>query len=84
MQRLGHGAEIRNGARRERSRDRNRIGGLIGIQMIEPRAGRRRRQRSPNRGRVEATLMQRARLQLLQQRPDLVAGDIGSDRFLAA
>ena len=84
MQRLGHGAEIRHRAGRERGRDRDRIGGLVGIQPIEPRAGRRRRQRSPDRGRVEAALVQRAGLELLQQRPHLVARHIGGERLFAA
>ena len=38
-------------------------------------------QRSPDRGRMEAALVQRAGLELLQQRPDFVTCHIGCDRL---
>ena len=43
MQRFGHGTEIGDGTGRQRGRNRDGVGGLFRIEMIEPRAGRRRR-----------------------------------------
>ena len=78
VERLRHAAEVGDQPRRQRSADRDGILRRVGIEAVQAGAGRGRRDRAQHCRRMEAALVQRAGLQLLQQRPDLVAGHIGA------
>ena len=57
---------------------------LLGIELAQSRAGRSRRERAHDCGRVKAALVEAPRLQRGDLRPKLIARDIGRKRLAAA
>ena len=83
MERLRHRAEIGHDAARLRGRQRDRHGGLLGVEPAQRGASSAGADRTENAGRVPALDVMMAGVAARQLGPGLVAGDIGGEHLLA-
>ena len=84
VERLGHGAEVGDEAGALRGAERNRGGGLVGVEAAQRGAGRGRADGAEDARGVPALLVVLVGIAALQVGPHLVARDVGRRHLRAA